>query len=138
MILDFLRSNAGLYTQYTAAFVFQFVGVALVIRDLFRSRANERLLRQNLGVISKVYSEVETHSGPHSLEVARGDESWATMIRPVLEVDMRGNLVWQALGQVVGYLDASKEPRKTLTWIGPVALGLGIVLGWVASMFAIR
>jgi len=138
MILDFLRSNAGLYTQYTVTFVFQFVGVALVVRDLFRSRANERLLRQNLGVISKVYSEVEAHSGPHSLEVASGDEAWATMIRPVLEVDMRGKLVWQALGQVVGYLDASNEPRKTLTWIGPVALGLGIALGWVASMFAIR
>ncbi|WP_288076317.1 hypothetical protein [Rhodococcus sp. (in: high G+C Gram-positive bacteria)] len=137
-MLEFLRTNAGIFWQYSLAAAFQLVGVLLVVRDVRRSRRNDQLLARNLGVIWKVWNDIPEDSGPHSLEVARGDEQWATMIRPSLEIDMRVRNVRLALEQVIGHGHAQKEPNKWLARLGPIALALGIVLAFTASMFAVR
>ncbi|MHC3368739.1 hypothetical protein ACYAFX_28945 (plasmid) [Rhodococcus aetherivorans] len=137
-MLEFLRSNAGIFWQYSLAAVFQLVGVVLVVRDVRRSRKNDRLLAHNLAVIWKVWNDIEEDSGPHSLEVAGGDHQWATMIRPALEIDMRVRNVRLALEEVIGHGHAQKEPNKWLVRLGPAALALGILLAFTASMFAVR
>lgn len=135
---DFVRSNAGLFWLYSVAGVFQLVGVGLVVRDLRRAHERDAVFDRNLRTISKVYDEIPDDAGPHALELASGDEIWASMIAPMVEIDMRARAAWIRLDEVIGYTMASKEPSAWVRWAGPVSLGLGIVLAWVASMLAVR
>ncbi|WP_139278362.1 hypothetical protein [Rhodococcoides fascians] len=135
---DLVRSNAGLFWLYSVAGVFQLVGVGLVVRDLRRAHQRDAVFERNLRTISKVYDEIPDDAGPHALELASGDPIWASMIAPMVEIDMRARAAWVRLDEVIGYTKAAKEPSAWVRWAGPVSLGLGIVLAWAASMLAVR
>ncbi|MER2085525.1 hypothetical protein [Rhodococcus sp. (in: high G+C Gram-positive bacteria)] len=136
-MIDFLNSSAGIYLLYSLAGVFQLFGIVIVVREFLRARRNDQLLQRNLQVIWKVWNEIDEDSGPLSVEYAGGDESFAAMIRPSVETDMRVRNVRLALEQVIGHREAMKEPNKWLERTGLLGLVLGIVLGLAASLFSV-
>lgn len=139
-MIDFLKSNEGIYTVATAGLFFQLLGVWLVARDLMKAHGVARTFTKEMNDIEDWHDELQADSMAVAMERTKdGDESWATMIRPLVEVDMRGRKVELVTQQIIGYLLSQiLAPNRWKTWIGPVSLLLGIVLAYAASMFSVR
>ena len=141
VMIEFLRSNAGLFWQYSLAALFQLVGVVLVVRDLMRTTKNDRLLQRNLAVLSKVKADIPEDMEPFVAEkVESGDlhpEVAATTLS-ALNAGAQAEGAWLVLDQIIGHANATKEPKKWLVWAGLSSLLLGIVFAFYASVFAVR
>ncbi len=66
-VIDFLTSNAGIYTTATAGLLFQLVGVVLVVRDLMQRHGIARRFTNNMNAIENAHcdlQEIPRPSGP--------------------------------------------------------------------------
>ncbi|MGV9974712.1 hypothetical protein [Nocardia beijingensis] len=140
-MIEFFKSNAGIFTLATIALVFQLVGVIIVVYDLFRHYGVAGKFAQDMSMIERVHQELQNDSWNVTLNeyTKDGDESWAKMIRPTVEVLMKANKAGLAADTIARYLLATVAvPNRWRTWTGPTALLLGIMLAYMATMFSVR
>ncbi|WP_067694056.1 hypothetical protein [Nocardia jejuensis] len=139
-VIDFLKSNMGIFTTATLGLVFQLVGVVLVVRDLMRAHGTARRFTKRMNLIEKAHQDLQDDSMQVARERTQGDdEAWATMIRPAVEIDLRARKVELVTQQIITYLLSEiRVPNRWKTWIGPASLLLGVALAYTASMLSIR
>ncbi|WP_327096583.1 hypothetical protein OIE68_42870 [Nocardia vinacea] len=140
-MIEFLKSNAGIFTLATIALVFQLVGAGIVVYDLFRHYGVAGKFAQNMSTIERAHQELQDDSWNVTLTqyTKDGDEAWAKMIRPTVEVLMRANKAGLAADTIAQNLLATVAvPNRWRTWIGPIALLLGIMIAYLATMFSVR
>lgn len=137
-MIEFLSSNAGIYSTLTLGLAAQLVGVVLVVRDLMIQHGIARKFTNNVNTIENAHRDVQADSLNVAREKANGDESFAIMIRPGVETDMRARKVEMATHQIINYLLAEvRVPNRWKTWVGPILLLLGIVLAYAGAMLSI-
>jgi hypothetical protein len=139
-MIEFLKSNAGIFTLATVALVFQLAGVCIVVYDLFRHYGVATKFAQQMSTIERAHEELQADSWNVALEHTNdGDEFYATMFRPVVEVKMTANKAALAADTIARFLLATTAvPNRWRTWIGPSSLLLGIALAYAATMLSVR
>lgn len=138
-MIEFLVSNVGIRCVLTVGLVAQLAGVALVVRDLMTRHGAARRFTKNINMIEKVHRELQDDSESQALEAANGDEIYAAMIRPNVEIGFRASKAEMATHHVVTFLLAEVQvPTRWKTWVGPILLLLGIVLAYTGAMLSIR
>ncbi|WP_305779499.1 hypothetical protein [Nocardia nova] len=138
-MIDFLKSNAGIFTTATIGLVFQLVGVALVVWDLMKRHGVARRFTSQVGMLERVHRELEVNALAMATEMAHGDGTVGADQRLALEAKMVAEKAVQTNRGIVGYLMSEVQvPSHWKTWVGPVTLLLGILLAYAASMFSVR
>ena len=138
-MLEFVKSNAGLFWIFSIAFVFQVVGAILVISDVIRVN---RLAVKYQGKIDQATTDYEQRTTPDALraearETARSEADAAFRL-PFLAQRRDTAYVYELTKHLSDY-QADKEERPSwLTWLGPVTLVLGICIGFAGTMLSIR
>lgn len=138
-MIESLSSNVVIRCVLTIGLVAQLLGVVLVVRDLMTRHGAARRFTKNINMIEKVHRELQDDSENEALEAANGDEIYAAMIRPNVEIGFRASKAEMATHHVVTYLLAEVQvPTRWKSWVGPILLLLGIVLAYAGAMLSIR
>lgn len=140
-MIEFLKSNAGIYTLATVALVFQLVGVYLVVRDLFKHYTIAGQFAKNMNVIDTAHKELQDNSYEFVVnELTNGvDDGTAKLIEPGVRTHFLASKADLVSTDTARYLLATVAvPTRWKTWVGPLSLGLGIVLAYGATMLGVR
>ncbi|MFF0495183.1 hypothetical protein ACFYU5_02150 [Nocardia aobensis] len=138
-MIDFLKSNAGIFTMATIGLVFQLAGVALVVWELMKRHGVARRFAGQVEMLERVHRELEEDSLNIAIEASNGDKVFGAMQQPTMEAYMLAQKAVLTNRGIVGYLLSEVQvPKRWTTWIGPGTLLLGIFLAYAASMFSVR
>lgn len=139
-MIEFLRSNVGLYWLASVALACQLAGVGIVVFELMAHYRRASKFMNSLNTLERVHTELQADPMAVALEKTSGnDRNWATLILPIVVADMRSRKAEMVGDQIARYLlSAVAVPKRWQTWAGPGLLILGIVLAYLASMFSVR
>ena len=155
-MLEVLKSNTALFWIFSIAFVMQVVGVGLVVSDIIRvnrlsaryqtkidETASDYEQRMTLEALRAAAQEREDQRAAEHGEQYQGDEPAKAELRAALgPLILARSLEVRRLNDLakLGFdYHADKEERPIwLTWLGPVALILGICIGFAGTLLSKR
>jgi hypothetical protein len=147
-VIAWARSSCGLYTQAAVAFVFQCVGVGIVIAEIRDGRRNVDELKRTFRAIEAARREAQAEvaaSNP-AREPTAGTwtsmEEWATdaaaaLNAPHLHAYAALNALDAKIGELADQLNEFRE-HPYRPWVGAALLFLGILVAFTGALSGVH